>query len=80
MPVGAAGLCRGEGVTLHGCLPGSRALGGRLQAGRNHLAWGFHGKPISLAKSLPCGVNLSEVGFAVGQRASLELPAPLGLA
>lgn len=31
-------------------------------------------------KALLCGVNLSEVGFAAGQRASPELPAPSGLA
>ena len=66
-------------MTLSGCPPGSRALGARLQAGRNHLVWGFHGKLISQAKSLLCGVNLSEVGFATGQRASPELPEPSGL-
>lgn len=60
-------------------LSGSRALGARLQAGRNHLAWGFHGKPTSQGKSLLCGVNLSEVGFAVRQKASPELPEPSGL-
>lgn len=79
MPVSAPSSCREEGVNLSGRLPGSRALGERLQAGRNHLAWGFHGKPISQAKSLLCGVNLSEVGFAAGQRASPELPEPSGL-
>lgn len=79
MPMGAPGPCRAEGWTLFGYPPSSRALGARLQAGRNHLAWGFHGKPISGERSLLCGVNLSEVGFAAGQRASPELPEPSGL-
>lgn len=76
--MGAAGSCREEGLTLSRCPPGSRALGARLQAGRNHLVWGFHGKPISLAKSLLCGVNLSEVGFAAWQRASPNCQSPRG--
>lgn len=64
-----------EGVTLPGDPPGP---GGELQAGRTHLAWGFHGKPISRAKSWLCGGNLSEVGFAGRQRLSPELPEPSG--
>lgn len=79
MSVGAPSSCQGEGVTLSSCPPGSRALGARLQAGRNHLAWGYHGKPTSQAKSFLCGVNLSEVGFAAGQSASPKLPEPSGL-
>lgn len=54
------------------------ALGGELQAGGTHLAWGFHGKPISRAKSWLCGGNLSEVGFAGRKRLSPELPEPWG--
>lgn len=57
-----------------------RALGARLHAGINHLAWGFHSKPISRAKSLPRGVKLSEVGSGAGQRASPDLREPRGLA
>lgn len=57
-----------------------RALAARLHTGRNHLAWGFHGKPISRAKSLPRGAKLSEVGSGAGQRASPDLWEPRGLA
>lgn len=65
-------------MTLSGDPPGPGALRGELQAGRTHLAWGFHGKLISRAKSWLCGGNLSEVGFAGRERLSPELLEPSG--
>lgn len=40
----------------------------------------FTANPSLRRKVLLCGVNLSEVGFAAGQRASPELPEPWRLA